>query len=155
MAQSKKKKASSNRISNGIGSGKKKSVIGNGNGKKKTAAGRKPPLKTGKPKTVADADAVTDAVFRPIDDRVLIAVEAASETTAGGIIIPGNVDSRPNRGLILAKGPGRKSKKGKIRPLDVNVGDRVLFPEFAGTKIEIGGEDFLILREEELLGIVT
>lgn len=110
--------------------------------KKVAAAPVKKPVKTG-------------SVFKPIDDRVLIAIEEQSETTAGGIIIPGNVDSRPNRGMILAKGPGRKGKKGKIRPLDVNVGDRVLFPEFAGTKIEIGGEDFLILREEELLGIVT
>lgn len=116
----------------------------------------KPSRQTEKRMTAAETEAETaSAAFKPIDDRVLIAVEEAAETTAGGIIIPGNVDSRPNRGLILAKGPGRKSKKGKIRPLDVNVGDRVLFPEFAGTKIEIGGEDFLILREEELLGIVT
>jgi chaperonin GroES len=104
---------------------------------------------------VTHADAVAATAFQPIEDRVLIAVEEASETTAGGIIIPGNVESRPHRGTVLAKGPGRRGKKGQIRPLDVNVGDHVLFPEHAGSKIQIAGDDFLILREDELLGIVT
>jgi chaperonin GroES len=65
------------------------------------------------------------------------------------------VSARPNRGTVLAKGRGRRGKKGVLRPLDVNVGDQVLFPDFAGTKIQIDGEEFLILREEDLLGIAT
>ena len=112
---------------------------------KKSAA----PVKT--PKIVT----ISSSAFQPIEDRILVAVEEASETTSGGIIIPGNVESRPNRGTVLAKGPGRRGKKGRIRPLDVNVGDSVLFPEYAGTKIQIEGDDFLILREDDLLGVVT
>lgn len=91
----------------------------------------------------------------PLDDRIVVSVEAVSETTPGGIIIPSTVSERPNRGTVLAKGRGRRNKKGTLRPLDVNVGDSVLFPEFSGTKIEIGGHEVLILREEDILGIVT
>jgi chaperonin GroES len=126
--------------------------------KVKSSAKAKPVLKA-KPKTAnrtaIASDSISTTAFKPIEDRVLIAVEEAGETTAGGIIIPGNVESRPHRGTVLAKGPGRRGKKGQIRPLDVNVGDHVLFPEHAGSKIQIGGDDFLILREDELLGIVT
>ena len=91
--------------------------------------------------------------FKPLDDRLIILVEAIPEKTAGGIIIPGSVSERPSRGTVLATGPGRRNKKGVVRPLDVNVGDTVLFPQFAGEKIEIGADEFLILREEEVLGI--
>lgn len=93
--------------------------------------------------------------FQPLDDRIIISVEAAAEKTAGGIIIPGNASERPSRGTVLAAGPGKRNKKGVVRPLDVNVGDVVIFPQFAGQKIEIGADEFLILREEEILGITT
>lgn len=89
----------------------------------------------------------------PLDDRVLVAAEGPSETTAGGIIIPGNAAQRPNRGRVLAAGRGKRNKKGQVRPLDVNVGDMVLYPEFSGTAITLNGEEFLILREEEVLGV--
>lgn len=95
------------------------------------------------------------SAFKPLDDRIIISIEPAAEKTAGGIIIPGSASERPSRGTVLAKGPGRRNKKGVLRPLDVNVGDMVLFPQFAGQKIEIGAEEFLILREEEILGITT
>lgn len=91
----------------------------------------------------------------PLEDRIVVSVAAAAETTAGGIIIPGSVNERPSRGAVVAKGPGRRNKKGALRPLDVNVGDEVLFAEYAGTKITMESQDFLILREEDLLGIVT
>lgn len=91
--------------------------------------------------------------FKPLDDRIIISVEQMAEKTAGGIIIPGSVSERPSRGTVLATGPGRRNKKGVVRPLDVNVGDTVLFPQYAGQKIEIGADEFLILREEEVLGI--
>jgi chaperonin GroES len=91
----------------------------------------------------------------PLDDRLLVAVEGPSEKTAGGILIPGSVVDRPNRGTVLAKGRGRRNKKGSLRPLDVSEGDTVLFPEFSGTKITIDGQELLILREEDVLGIVT
>ncbi|MBX3022599.1 MAG: co-chaperone GroES [Bdellovibrionales bacterium] len=92
-------------------------------------------------------------MLTPLEDRILIDVEAAEEQTAGGIIIPGSVTERPTRGRVLAKGRGKRLKKGTLRPLDVNVGDFVLFPRYAGTEISLGGKDLLILREEDVLGI--
>ncbi len=76
-----------------------------------------------------------------------------SEKTAGGLFIPGTVSERPQKGEVLASGRGRRNKKGQVRPLDVKVGDTVLFPKFAGTTIEVSGEELLILREDEVLGI--
>jgi chaperonin GroES len=149
VARSKKKQKKS------IGIGNRGGSVGSKAKGTKAKSALKAKLKT-KNRTETAADAVAGArAFKPIEDRVLIAVQEASETTAGGIIIPGNVESRPSQGTVLAKGPGRRGKKGQIRPLDVNVGDLVLFPEYAGSKIQIAGDDFLILREDELLGIVT
>ena len=91
----------------------------------------------------------------PLADRLLIRVEGVAEKTAGGIIIPGTVEDRPNRGEVIAKGGGRRNKKGLIKPLDVSVGDRVLFQKYAGSALTLDGQEFLILREEEVLGIVT
>jgi chaperonin GroES len=116
---------------------------------KKTAP-KKPVKKTSSQSKPAPR---TSAAFKPLDDRLIVQVEAAAEKTAGGIIIPGTAGERPFRGKVLAKGPGRRNKKGLLRPLDVNVGDMVLFPQYAGQKIEIGAEEFLILREEEVLAI--
>lgn len=93
--------------------------------------------------------------FKPLDDRLIVAVDAPAEKTAGGIIIPGNASERPSRGTVLAAGPGKRNKKGMLRPLDVIVGDQVIFPQFAGQKIEIGSDEFLILRENEILAIAT
>jgi chaperonin GroES len=149
VARSKKKQKKSSSNRNSSSNSKSKS--------KATKVRTKTASRATDAATDADAVAVaaTATAFQPIEDRVLIAVAEASETTAGGIIIPGNVESRPQRGTVLAKGPGRRGKKGQIRPLDVNVGDHVLFPEHAGSKIQIAGDDFLILREDELLGVVT
>lgn len=93
--------------------------------------------------------------FRPLNDRLLVSIEAAETKTAGGIIIPGTAAEKPFRGRVLAKGPGRRNKKGALRPLDVSVGDMIVFPQYAGTKIEISGDEFLILREEEILAITV
>ena len=99
--------------------------------------------------------ATVTSVITPLDDRVVVAPQPAEEVTAGGLIIPGTIDSRPSRGTVLAKGRGRRTKKGAFLPLDVNVGDEVLFGEFAGTKLTVAGNEILILREEDLLGIVV
>jgi chaperonin GroES len=101
------------------------------------------------------SNAALQKILTPLDDRILISVEGASEVTAGGIIIPGTVAQRPNRGKVLATGRGRRSKKGQLRPLDVNVGDTVLYPEHAGTPVTLQGAEFLILREEDVLGITN
>ena len=91
----------------------------------------------------------------PLDNRLLVQLEEGETRTAGGIIIPGTVAERPNRGVILAVGRGHRNKKGVIRPLDVKVGDTVMFPEFAGTKIEIQSAQCLIIREDEILGVIA
>lgn len=101
------------------------------------------------------APKLTDyADFTPLDDRVVVEVAEAAEKTLGGIIIPGNVASRPNSGIVISVGRGRRSKKGTIRPMDVKVGDSVVFAEFAGTKAELSGKDVVLLREEEILGVL-
>ncbi|NJL24429.1 MAG: co-chaperone GroES, partial [Calothrix sp. SM1_5_4] len=79
----------------------------------------------------------------------------ASDRTPGGIFIPDMAAERPIRGRVVAKGPGHRNKKGHLRPLDVGVGDTVLFPQYGGTKVTFEGEEYLILREDDLLGIVT
>jgi chaperonin GroES len=123
---------------------------------KKVAA----PKTTAKPHVVKAAtptkfnNAAVAALLTPLDDRLVVAPDAASETTPGGLIIPGTVAGRPSRGRVLAKGRGKRNKKGALRPLDVSVGDRVMFTEFSGTKVTLAGTDVLILREEDVLGIV-
>lgn len=91
----------------------------------------------------------------PLEDRILVRIENAPQKTAGGLFIPGNAGERPDRGEVVAAGPGRRNKKGKLRPLDVAVGDQVLFAAYSGAKITIDGTEVLILREDEVLGIVT
>lgn len=91
----------------------------------------------------------------PLEDRVLISVEGESDKTPGGLYIPATVSERPTRGRVLALGPGRRNKKGQMRPLDVQAGDIVLFNSYAGTPITLDGQEYLILREEEVLGIET
>jgi chaperonin GroES len=78
-----------------------------------------------------------------------------AETTRGGIIIPETAKDKPQEGEVIAVGKGKISEEGKVRPLDVKEGDRVLFGKYAGTEIKIEGEDFLIMREEEILGILS
>lgn len=108
------------------------------------------PAKSAKPISVG-----RKLLLKPLEDRVIVRIDRAEEKTAGGLFIPDSASTRPNRGQVVAAGPGRRNKKGQVRPLDVKTGDQVLFPEYAGTKITMDQEEFLILREEEVLGIVT
>ena len=93
-------------------------------------------------------------VLTPLDDRILVQAEAASEVTKGGIIIPGTVDERPQRGVVVAVGRGRRNKKGVLRPIEINVGETVMFAEAAGSKVTIANTELLIVREDEILGVV-
>lgn len=95
-----------------------------------------------------------DRLISPLEDRVIVSFETPKSVTAGGIIIPGSVTEVPNKGKVLAVGPGRRSKKGKLRPLDVKVGDEILFPQHAGSKMTVQNTEILILREDEVLGII-
>lgn len=98
--------------------------------------------------------AVVEKMVTPLGDRLLIFVEAPPEKTAGGLYIPSTADAtRPTRGKVVAKGMGRRNKKGQVRPLDVTVGDFVLFPDYAGTKLQLQGTELLMIHEEEVLGI--
>ena len=92
--------------------------------------------------------------FRPLHDRVLVRRIEENEKTAGGIIIPDTAKEKPQEGEIIAAGPGGRSEDGKVTPLDVKVGDRVLFGKYSGTEVRIDGEDLLIMSESDILGVV-
>jgi chaperonin GroES len=94
------------------------------------------------------------AHFRPLQDRILVRRIEAEEKTPGGIIIPDTAKEKPVEGEVLAVGPGARDETGTLRPLDVKVGDRVLFGKWAGTEVLINGEDRLILKESDILGVI-
>jgi chaperonin GroES len=92
--------------------------------------------------------------FRPLHDRVLVRRVEAEEKTAGGIIIPDSAKEKPAEGEVVAVGAGSKAEDGKVTPLDVKAGDRVLFGKWSGTEVKIDGEDLLIMKESDVLGII-
>ena len=92
--------------------------------------------------------------IRPLQDRVIVKRIAEEEKTKGGIIIPDSAKEKPVEGKVLAVGTGRVLEDGSIRKLDINVGDRVLFGKYSGTEVTINGEEHLILREDDILGVV-
>ena len=92
--------------------------------------------------------------FRPLHDCVLVRRIDADEKTAGGIIIPDTAKEKPQRGEIIAVGAGARTEEGKLVPLDVKVGDEVLFGKWSGTEVKIDGEDLLIMKESDILGVV-
>jgi chaperonin GroES len=92
--------------------------------------------------------------FRPLHDRVLVRRIEAAERTAGGIIIPDTAKEKPQEGEVVAVGPGARDESGKLVPLDVARGDRVLFGKWSGTEVRIDGEELLIMKESDLLGVI-
>jgi chaperonin GroES len=92
--------------------------------------------------------------FRPLHDRVVVRRLDAEEKTAGGIIIPDTAKEKPQQGEIIAAGPGGRNERGEIVPLEVKAGDYVLFAKWSGTEVKIDGEDLLIMKESDILGIV-
>ncbi len=93
--------------------------------------------------------------FRPLHDRVLVRRVEQDTKTAGGIIIPDTAQEKPSEGEIVSVGSGTKAEDGTVTPLDVSAGDRVLFGKWSGTEVKIDGEDLLIMKESDLLGIIT
>ena len=93
--------------------------------------------------------------FRPLHDRVLVRRVDSEEKTAGGIIIPDSAQEKPSEGEIIAAGPGGRDEAGKLVPLDVKVGDRILFGKWSGTEVKINGEDLLIMKESDVMGIIA
>ena len=92
--------------------------------------------------------------FRPLHDRVLVRRIEGVEKTAGGIIIPDTAKEKPHEGEVIAAGSGAKNEEGKITPLDVKAGDRILFGKWSGTEVKVDGEDLLIMKESDILGII-
>ena len=92
--------------------------------------------------------------FRPLHDRVLVRRVEAEEKTAGGIIIPDSAKEKPAEGIIVSVGTGIRAEDGKVTPLDVAAGDRVLFGKWSGTEVKVAGEDLLIMKESDILGII-
>jgi chaperonin GroES len=92
--------------------------------------------------------------FRPLHDRVLVRRVEADSKTAGGIIIPDSAQEKPQEGEVVAAGSGLKSDDGKVTPLDVKKGDKILFGKWSGTEVKLNGEDLIIMKESDILGIV-
>ena len=92
--------------------------------------------------------------FRPLGDRVLVRRVEEEEKTRGGIIIPDTAKEKPQEGEVIAVGPGARDETGKIQPLDVKSGDRILFGKWSGTEVKLDGEDLLIMKESDILGVL-
>ena len=92
--------------------------------------------------------------FRPLQDRVLVRRIEQEERTKGGILIPDTAQEKPMEGEIIAAGPGARGDDGKLHPLDVKIGDRVLFGKWSGTEIKIDGEDLVVMKESDIMGVV-
>ena len=92
--------------------------------------------------------------FRPLHDRVVVKRIDAEEKTKGGIIIPDTAKEKPQEGEVLAVGPGGRDESGKLTPIDLKVGDRILFGKWSGTEIKLDGEDLLIMKESDVMGVI-
>jgi chaperonin GroES len=92
--------------------------------------------------------------FRPLHDRVVVRRLEAEEKTAGGIIIPDTAKEKPMEGQVVAAGPGARDEAGKLVPLDVKAGDRILFGKWSGTEVRLDGEELLIMKESDIMGII-
>jgi chaperonin GroES len=92
--------------------------------------------------------------IRPLHDRVVIRRMEEERTSAGGIVIPDSAAEKPVQGEVVAVGRGKLLDNGEVRPLDVKAGDRVLFGKYSGTEVKLGGDDYLVMREEDIMGVV-
>ena len=92
--------------------------------------------------------------IRPLQDRVMVKRLEEETKTAGGIIIPDTAKEKPQKGEIVAAGPGKKNEDGKVQRLDIKAGDKVLFSKYAGTEIKVEGEELLIMREDDIMGVI-
>ena len=93
--------------------------------------------------------------IRPLHDRIIVERLEEETKTAGGLIIPDTAKEKPQQGKVIAVGKGKKTEDGKVLPLDVKVGDKVLFGKYAGTEIKMEGEEYLMMREEDILAVIT
>jgi chaperonin GroES len=101
-----------------------------------------------------DEETMAKTKFRPLHDRVVVRRIDAEEKTAGGIIIPDSAKEKPSQGEIVGVGPGGRDEAGKLIPIDLKVGDRVLFGKWSGTEVKLDGQDLLIMKESDIMGVV-
>ena len=92
--------------------------------------------------------------IKPLEDRILVQPLDAEQTTASGLVIPDTAKEKPQEGKIIAAGPGKRDKEGKLIPLDVKAGDRVLFAKWAGTEFKLDGTEYMIMKEDDILGVI-
>jgi chaperonin GroES len=95
-----------------------------------------------------------DIKIRPLGDRVLVERLEADKTTPGGIVIPGSAKEKPQEGIVRAKGRGGRDKEGKVVPIDINVGDKIIFGKYSGNEIKIEGKEYVVVREDEIIGVI-
>ncbi|MEF3075057.1 co-chaperone GroES [Methylobacter sp. Wu1] len=93
--------------------------------------------------------------IRPLHDRVIVKRVEEETTTAGGIVLPGSAAEKPSQGVVLAVGNGKVLDNGDVRPLDVKVGDKVLFGKYAGNEVKVDGEELIVMREEDIMGVLA
>ena len=93
--------------------------------------------------------------IRPLEDKILVQANEAETTTASGLVIPDTAKEKPQEGEIVAAGPGARDESGKLVPLDVKAGDRVLFGKWSGTEVKIDGQDLLIMKESDIMGVIA
>ncbi|OXT01548.1 co-chaperone GroES [Notoacmeibacter marinus] len=98
---------------------------------------------------------MADTNFRPLHDRVVVKRVESEEKTAGGIIIPDTAKEKPQEGEVVAVGPGARDDSGKVNALDVKAGDRVLFGKWSGTEVKLNGQDLLIMKESDIMGVIA
>jgi chaperonin GroES len=103
----------------------------------------------------ADEEDMAKLKFRPLHDRVVVKRIDAEAKSAGGIIIPDTAQEKPSQGEIIAVGPGGRDEAGKLIPLDVKAGNRVLFGKWSGTEVKLDGEDLLIMKESDIMGVIA
>jgi chaperonin GroES len=98
---------------------------------------------------------MTKTKFRPLHDRLVVRRITALEKTKGGIIIPDSAQEKPSEGEVIAVGPGGRDEAGKLIPIDIKVGDRVLFGKWSGTEVKLDGEDLIIMKESDVMGVIA
>jgi chaperonin GroES len=113
------------------------------------------PLSTDLNSEPAKGNVMSKSKFRPLHDRVVVKRIDAEEKTKGGIIIPDTAKEKPSQGEITAVGPGGRDEAGKLIPIDLNVGDRVLFGKWSGTEVKLDGEELLIMKESDIMGVLA
>ena len=129
-----------------------KKVVPKKASKKTKAVAKKPVVKTAAKPTATKPTGKIQ--FTPVHDHILVMQDGESDRTPGGLYIPATVQDKPQRGRVLAIGTGTTSKKGRVRPLDVKIGETVIFSAHSGSKVTLSGTDYLVLKEEDVLGVL-